>query len=425
MSGYEKLSERKYKNGVVSEKVQTFSEYIPKKPWSVALIVIVLIVRSYNRRYLEKYLRRDIKEKIIILTGPRQSGKTMLSKNLYPKNISYDYFNYFDASDRLALEKKQWNRNCKYLVFDELHIKKNWKRWLKALYETTGLNPGIIVTGSATLEAFRRSGDSLAGCFFSFRLHPLDLREIHNINKRKSPDSILSRLLEVGGFPEPYLKGTKQFYNRWKRTHTDSILKEDMLELDRYRRISQMQTLLEILKSCVGQTVQYEYLSKILQCDGKTVKKMLDLLEGLYLIFKISPYYKNINKSIRKQPKYYFYDIAQVDNIGARFENLVACTLLKHNHFKEDCYGETRGIYYLRNRDKKEIDFLITENKKPIQMVEAKWKDDKLSKNFDVFSKDLPMSVDKIQVVRELSREKTTSEGHQIRKASSWLLSLK
>ena len=382
-------------------------------------------MKIYKNRYLEKYLRKDLKEKILILTGPRQSGKTMLSKNLYASSVDYDYFNYFDVKDRFTLEKKEWNRDCKYLVFDELHIKKHWKRWLKALYETTELNPGIIVTGSARLETYRRSGDSLAGCFFSFRLHPLDLKEIHQMNKKANPEHTLSRLLEVGGFPEPYFKGTKQFYNRWQKTHTEAILKEDMLELDKYRRISQMETLLELLKSCVGQTVQYERFSKILQCDGKTVKRMLDLLEGFYFIFKVSPYYKNISKSIRKQPKYYFYDIAQVQDKGARFENLIACALLKNNHFKEDCYGETRKLYYLRNKDKKEIDFLLTKNNTPFQMIEAKWKNDKLSPHFDLFARDMFVSVEKIQVVRELMREKTTSSGHQVRKASSWLRSIK
>ena len=382
-------------------------------------------MKIYKNRYLEKHLKKDLKEKILILTGPRQSGKTMLSKNLYSPSADYDYFNYFDVKDRLTLEKKEWNRDCKYLVFDELHIKKNWKRWLKALYETTELNPGIIVTGSARLETYRRSGDSLAGCFFSFRLHPLDLKEIHQMNKKANSERTLTRLLEVGGFPEPYFKGTKQFYNRWQKTHTEAILKEDMLELDKYRRISQLETLLELLKSCVGQTVQYERFSKILQCDGKTVKKMLDLLEGFYFIFKVSPYYKNISKSIRKQPKYYFHDIAQVQDKGARFENLIACALLKNNHFKEDCYGENRNLYYLRNKDKKEIDFLLTKNNKPFQMVEAKWKDDKLSPHFDLFAKDISTSVEKIQVVRELVREKTTSSGHRIRKASSWLQSIK
>ena len=381
-------------------------------------------MKTYINRYLEKYLRRDVKEKILILTGPRQSGKTVLSKKLFSTSTNYEYFNYFDPKDRQILEKKEWDRNCRYLIFDELHLKKNWKSWLKALYEKEGLRQGIIVTGSARLEAYRRSGDSLAGCFFPFRLHPLDLQEIHQAKKQTNPEKILSRLLEVGGFPEPYLKGTKQFYRRWERTHSESILKEDMLELDKYHRISQLKTLLELLKTSVGSTIQYENFAKILQCDGKIVKKMLDLLESFYFIFKVSPYYKNIKKSIRKQPKYYFYDIAQVQDKGARFENLIACVLLKYNHFREDCYGEKRNFHYLRNKEKREIDFLLTKENKPIKMIEAKWKDDKLTPHFDFFARDISVPVKKIQVVRDLEKEKTTGAGHEIRRAAGWLKSL-
>ena len=377
----------------------------------------------YKTRYLEKHLKQDLKEKILILTGPRQSGKTMLSKNLYPSSNNYDYFNYFDSSDRLAVENGEWDRERKYLIFDELHIKKNWKRWLKALYEKTGLKQGIIVTGSARLETYRRAGDSLAGCFFPFRLHPLDLKEICQIDKKANPEEVLARLLETGGFPEPYFKGTKTFYNRWEKTHTEVILKEDMLEMDKYHRISQLKTLLELLKSSVGQTVRYEGFSKTLQCDGKTVKKMLALLEGFYFVFKVMPYYKNINKSIRKQPKYYFYDIAQVPDKGPRFENLIACALLKYNHFREDCYGEKRQLYYLRSRDKREIDFVLTKEGKPFCMIEVKWKNDKPSPHFNFFAKDMPRSVKKIQVLRHLYREKTTSTGVEMRSATHWLKS--
>ena len=379
-------------------------------------------MKTYKNRYLEKYIKKDMKEKIIIITGPRQTGKTWLSKHISP--ASYEYFNYFDPKDRLIMENQEWSHSSKYLVFDELHIKKNWKRWLKALYEKTELKQSIIVTGSARLETHKRAGDSLAGCFFSFRLHPLDLKEIGTINKKMDSEQALTRLLEVGGFPEPYFKGTRQFYHRWAKTHTDAILKEDMLELDKYHRVSQLRTLLELLKSSVGQTVQYENLSRILQCDGKTVKKMLSLLEGFYFIFSVFPYYKNIRKSIRKRPKYYFYDIAQIQDKGQRFENLIACALLKQNHFKEDCYGERRELFYLRNKDKKEIDFLVVKNNQPFQMVEAKWKEDKLSKNFDVFARDLPAQVQKIQVVRQLAREKSLARGHKIHKANTWLRSI-
>ena len=143
----------------------------------------------------------------------------------------------------------------------------------------------------------------------------------------------------------------------------------------------------------------------------------------------INKNYNSFKTALPKLMKKYQNKIAvvkaQVQDKGARFENLIACALLKNNHFKEDCYGETRKLYYLRNKDKKEIDFLLTKNNKPFQMIEAKWKDDKLSPHFDLFSKDIPVPVETIQVVRELDREKTTPSGHKIRKASRWLLSIK
>lgn len=378
---------------------------------------------TFKPRYLQKYLLKDLNEKILILTGPRQCGKTMLSQH-FSSSKSYDYFNYFDPQDRLMIENKQWNRRVRYLVFDELHIKTDWKKWLKALYEKEGLKQGIVVTGSSRLQAYNRSGDSLAGCFFTFRLHPFDLKELCQIHKNLRSETLLTRLLEVGGFPEPFFKGSKVFYNRWQKTHTEAILKEDLLELDRYHRISQLKTLLELLKSSVGKTIQYESFAKTLGCDGKTIKKMLDLLEAFYFVFKVPPYYSNISKSIRKQAKYYFYDIPQVEEKGSRFENLVALALLKKNHFQEDCFGEKKELFYIRNRDKKEIDFLLTKNNQPSHLIEAKWKDDRLSPHFDLFAKDLPAGIKKTQVVRHLEREKTTSSGHRITKASTWLKTL-
>ena len=126
-------------------------------------------LKHLQPRYLGRFLKKDIMNKILIISGPRQSGKTTLAKMLFPK---YDYLNYYDSESRLQINNKQWDRRQKYIIFDEFHIKKDWKRWLKALFEKEGIPPGIVVTGSAKLEAFRKTGDSLAGCFFSYRLHP-------------------------------------------------------------------------------------------------------------------------------------------------------------------------------------------------------------------------------------------------------------
>ena len=373
-------------------------------------------------RYLDLFLKRDLMDKILIISGPRQSGKTALSTMLYPQ---HEYFNYYDSDIHLQIKKKQWDRRQKYIIFDEFHVKKNWKRWLKALFEKEGIPPGIVVTGSAKLEAFRKTGDSLAGCFFSYRLHPFDLKEICQFHKPRqraeNKDMILNRLLKFGGFPEPYLRASSAFYNRWRRSHTEAILREDIREMQSLKSITDFQTLLELLKMHVGSCVSYESLSRDLQRDGKTIRNWLTILENFYVIFKVLPYHKKINKSIVKQPKYYFYDTGLIKDKGAAYENLVACSLLKENHFLEDCYGKTCGLYYLRNKEQKEIDFLVTRDQMPAAMIETKWSDSSLSPHFKVFEKQLPSYIQKIQLVKELKKETSFPNGYEMRKASQWL----
>lgn len=375
-----------------------------------------------KNRYLAPFLKKDLKEKILILSGPRQAGKTTLAKMLSPR---HDYLNYYAAEERLRIDRGQWDRGMEYVIFDELHVKKDWKKWLKALFEKEGLPPGVVVTGSARLETLRKkTGDSLAGCFFPFRLHPFDLKEIRSVDKKKNEEDVLDRLLKFGGFPEPYLKGTSAFYNRWQRSHTEAILREDVPEFEKLQNVSDLQTLLELLKNRTGSCINHESLGRDLQRDGKTVKRWLTALENFYVVFKVLPYHKNINKSLRKQAKYYFYDTGLVKEPGAAFENLVACSLLKKNHFREDCYGERRGLYYLRDKSKREVDFLVTKDNHVTAMIEAKWSESELSPHFEVFSKQLPEKIRKVQVVKELKRETTFPNKCEIRKASRWLANL-
>jgi len=369
-------------------------------------------------RYLEKYIQADLEKKIVLLTGPRQAGKTTLAKMLAE---SYDYFNYDNAEHRLELLEKSWDRAKPLVIFDELHKMKYWKSWLKGIYDTEKIPPAIIVTGSAKLEAYKKVGDSLAGRFFEFRLHPLDLKEIKTILGSRDLDKKLDRLLQIGGFPEPYLKGDMVYYNRWKKSHLDIILKEDMVDLENLRQITSIETLIQLLKKKVGTPISYKSLAEDLQCSDKTVKRWLAVLEALYIVFKVSPFHKNISRSLLKAPKYYFFDNGQVpDEPGRKLENLVACSLLKEMHFREDCLGERWNLYYLKNKDGREIDFFITRKEKPVCMIEAKWSDSEKSANFSFFEKYIKV-IKKVQIVKELQREKTYPDGTEIRLAKNWL----
>ena len=368
-------------------------------------------------RLLKKYLIEDLDSKILLLSGPRQCGKTVLAKSLNP---SFEYFNYDEVSHRKNLLKKSWNRKKKYLIFDELHKLKNWKRWLKGIYDTEGIPPGIIVTGSARMDTYKKVGDSLAGRFFQFRLHPFDLKELALQTKIKSLNKTLDNLMTYGGFPEPFLRAKELFYGRWKASHLDIILRQDIISLESVKSIITLETLVELLKDRIGSPISYNSLAEDLQCSAKTVKNYLTLLEHSYVIFKITPWTNNISRSIKKSPKYYFYDIAQVPDKGIRFENLIACALLKEIHFRQDILGEKWEIHYLKNKEKKEVDFFISKNKKGVAMIEAKFSQRNPSSSLIYFSNRFS-DLKKIQVVYNLKRETSFPNGIEICKAATWL----
>ncbi len=333
----------------------------------------------------------------------------------------FDYFNYDNGDDRLSLLKKSWDRSKSLIILDELHKLKNWKSWLKGIYDTEGIPPSILVTGSAKLDTYRKVGDSLAGRFFQFRVHPLDLKEIHTFLKPDDLEAELDNLLMFGGFPEPCLTGTTRFYNRWKKSHLDIILKQDLIDLENVQQITQVETLIQLLRLRVGSPISYSSLAQDLQCSDKTVKRWLTILENMYVLFKVLPFHKNIARAIQKAPKFYFYDTGQVlGDQGIKLENAVACAVQKELHFREDCLGEEGKLYYMKNKDGREIDFCITSNTIPSLLLEVKWNDSHLSPNFEIFNKYFS-NIKMIQISKKLDREKTFPNGAQIRKASRWL----
>ena len=182
-----------------------------------------------------------------------------------------------------------------------------------------------------------------------------------------------------------------------------------------------METMIEMLRHRVGSPVSYNSLARDLQKDSKTIKRWMEILESLYVVFKVTPYHKNIARSLLKEPKFYFYDTAGIyGDSGIKLENIVAAALLKELHFLEDTLGYNARLHYLRNKDGREIDFLIVIENTPIIMLEVKWADDTLSKNFRYFSKLLPQ-VHKIQLVKELAREKSYNSGVKVVSAGKWL----
>ena len=370
------------------------------------------------QRYLQTPILADLPRKIVLLTGPRQSGKTTLAKML---SDDFDYLNFDNPEHRLGLMDRSWDRSRQLVIFDELHKLKNWKSWLKGSYDTEKIPPWIIVTGSAKLDTYRKVGESLAGRFFQFRLHPLDLKEIRTFLAPADMEAAMRQLMETGGFPEPFLEGDVRFYNRWKRSHLDIILKQDLIDLENVQQITSIETLIQLLRRRVGSPISYNALARDLQCSDKTVKRWLEILENMYVVFRVTPYHRNIARAILKAPKFYFFDTGQViGDQGVKLENLAACALLKEIHYQEDCRGETARLHYLMTKDGKDVDFLVTGEDAPFLMAEVKWADDKPARNFAIFEKYFP-EVKKLQLVGKLAREKTYPDGTEVRAAHRWL----
>jgi predicted AAA+ superfamily ATPase len=362
----------------------------------------------------KKYLGR----KIILISGPRQAGKTTLTRMM---SESVDYLNYDSGEHRKILRELSWDRSKEIIIFDELHKMPKWKQWLKGVYDTEK-KKNFIVTGSARLDHFKKVGDSLAGRYFHYRLYPLDVRELIESKTESDPKVAVEKLLRLSGFPEPYIEGDEGFYQMWKRTHLDIILRQDLVDLEDISSIRAIEILVDLLLERVGSGVSYAGLSRDLQVSDKTVKRWLEILENLYVVFKITPYSKKISRSILKQPKYYFYDFARVSNEGAALENLVAASLLKEIHFRIDTRGEDWGLKYLAKKGSGEIDFLVLKNGKPEILIEVKASDDQPSAHFKMFAQEFPRCR-KVQLVKNLKREKTFPDGVEVRDLASWLVS--
>lgn len=371
------------------------------------------------QRYISKAVKEYLGRKIAVISGPRQVGKTTLAKSLSEDSA---YYNYDIKKDIDVFLKQEWDRSKKHIIFDEIHKMKNWKLWLKGLYDEGILKKqAIIVTGSARLDVAKKMGDSLAGRFFHYRLYPLDLWELSR--HENDLEECYRKILSFSGFPEPYLEGSDKFYGLWKKTHSDLILRQDMLSLESIRDIDGVELLVELLSRQVGSLVSYNSLARDIGRDDKTVKRWIDLLEDLYIVFRVHPYSRNVAHGLKKMSKVYFYDVARAQGgESTQLENLVALSLKKQMDFKSDTEGKDHSLHFIRDKNGREIDFLV-KSKKAQSLIEVKLNDSSPSNNFYFFEKSFK-GAQKIQVVRYLDRKKMTKNNVVICPAIEYLSQL-
>jgi predicted AAA+ superfamily ATPase len=352
------------------------------------------------QRYLDQRVQADLASKMVFLTGPRQVGKTTLSRQLIAQRGG-QYLNYDVAADRAIILNQRWSPQAPLLVLDEVHKMPGWKAWLKGVYD--GKPPGqqLLVTGSARMDTFRQGGESLAGRFFGLRLHPISVREWCD-HTGAEPEAALAHLLERGGFPEPCLAPDATEAQRWRRQYFDGLVRNDVLEFSRIQEVAAIRLFAEMLRSRVGSPLSLASIARDLAVSPVTLKKYLAILEALYIVFVVRPWHHNIGRSVLQAPKVYFFDTGLVEgDEGIRFENLMATALLKQVQWQHDGLGQEAGLHYLRTKDGAEVDFAISEGKRLTHLVVCKLSDDKPHRALLRFASEQG-PVQSVQVVRNV-----------------------
>ena len=352
--------------------------------------------RLYDQ-ILEDHLARH--RQMAFVSGPRQVGKTTTCRRL-----ASNYLNWDSTDDRRIILRgpdavaqhaalAELREQPPVVVFDELHKDRKWKNFLKGFFDVYSDHARIIVTGSSRLDITRRGSDSLMGRYFLFRMHPLSVGECIRQAPAKSvlqPPSPISdadwaALIEHGGFPEPFLKRDARFTRRWRALRQDQLTKEDLREVAALQHLGAMETLAHILAEMSSQQLVYSNLSREIGVAVDTVKRWIDLLVRLHYGFMVRPWFKNVAKSLRKEPKWFLRDWSGIEDIGARAETLVACHLLKAVEGWTDLGLGAFELRYLRDKLKREVDFVVVRDRKPWFLVEVKNGDRQLSDSLGYF----------------------------------------
>jgi predicted AAA+ superfamily ATPase len=355
-------------------------------------------------RYCEKFIYQDLSKKMVFIGGPRQVGKTTLTKNLCHGIFKNEtYLNWDLDEDRRAILQKKWPQKSSLIIFDELHKYPKWKQWIKGIYDTKQ-KQHYLITGSARLDTYRRGGDSLMGRYHYWRLHPFTLDELPT---HMTMQEGFQRLLALGGFPEPFLLGDEREARRWRRERFDRILKEDVRDLESIQNIQMLAIFVDALRERVGGMITLANIAEDLHISPVTAKAWLAVIERMYIAFAIYPLTRKVPRAIQKPPKVYFYDNGDViGNAGGRLENLVATTLLKRLHFIEDYHGHRASLHYIRDKEGREIDFVTVIDGKIIDLIEVKTTDDTISSHLKYYAEKLkPQRA--TQLVADLKRSFT------------------
>jgi predicted AAA+ superfamily ATPase len=366
-------------------------------------------------RYLTLQVKKDLRRKMVFVGGPRQVGKTTLARSLLKSDAGYLSWDVPEHRERILKQELPTTRTW---IFDEIHKYRLWRNYLKGLYDRPGLKKHILVTGGARLDFYRYGGDSLQGRYHYLRLHPFSVAELDLRTKKE-----LRKLLELGGFPEPFLSGSQTEARRWSREYRTRLIREEVAFLERIQDLGRLELLMLRLPDLVGSPLSINALRQDLEVSHKTLSKWLDVFERLYAIFRVAPFGAPRLRAVKKERKHYHADWTVVTDMGTRFENLVAAHLLKNVHFQQDANGRDMELRYFRDVDGREVDFVLTEGRKPTLFLECKWGDADVAKAL-IYLKERFPAAEAIQIHATGKKNYETARGIRVLPAVDFLRTL-
>ncbi len=342
---------------------------------------------------LDEHFERN--RQMAFVSGPRQVGKTTTCRR--HADVYCDWDNLDDRALVLAgpahlaahLGVHRLSSRPPFALFDELHKFPRWKLFLKGMYDTYADRLRVIVTGSSRLDIDRRGGDSPMGRYFAYRMHPFsvaetvsrDLPDPRRIvrSPRPSERAEFDALWSHGGYPEPFLKRDARFSRRWRSLRLTQLVREDIRDLTRVQQIDQMELLVRQLARGSGRQIVYNTLARETRVSIDTIRRWVGALCDFHLGFLVRPWHRNVSRSLRKEPKWYLRDWADIEDDGARSETFVACHLLKAVDAWTDMGLGRFDLGYLRDKEKREVDFVVARDGKPWFIAEVKHRDSQLS----------------------------------------------
>lgn len=373
---------------------------------------------KYLSRYIETSVQSDLKRKMVFIGGPRQSGKTTLAKHLCKQEgfeVGERYLNWDAAEDRENIMRERFPTGPGLLVLDEIHKYSRWRQVVKGLFDKRGGELQILVTGSARLDYYRRGGDSLQGRYHFYRLLPLSCAELSAAKM-----STIQDLLIYGGFPEPFLLQSERETRRWGREYRSRVILGDLADLENVQDVGIIEKMVLRLPDLVGSPLSLNSLREDLQVSHQSISRWIGMLENLYMIFRIYPFGAPKIRAVKKEAKHYHLDWTVVPDMAARFENLVACHLVKWVFYLQDLEGRNTELRYFRDVDKREVDFVVMEEESPVKFIECKTSSREVSPSLRYLKARFP-EVETTQVVLDKNIDLVTKDGIRLCSAHLFL----